>query len=164
MNLPRVLVAVGTDHHPFDRLMDWVSGWAGLPIDWYVQYGTSRRAIGIVGEPLLDTDELQTRMRDARAVACHGGPGLIMEARAAGHRPVVVARRPELGEHVDNHQVQFVDWLAARSDIRAVHDRGEFYDAVDAAVHDGPRLPHVSRRNPAVERLGRLVENLLEPR
>ena len=43
-----VFVTAGTDHHPFDRLVDMVEAWArarraaGRPVRVFFQYGTSR--------------------------------------------------------------------------------------------------------------------------
>ena len=72
-----------------------------------MQYGASREPHG-AGEwvDFLDFDVLAERMREARVVVCHAGVGSIMLARRCGHRPVVMPRRFELGEAVDDHQLQ----------------------------------------------------------
>ena len=41
---------------------------------------------------MLGVDQLAELLLSADAVVTHGGPGLIMEARAAGHCPIVVPR------------------------------------------------------------------------
>jgi UDP-N-acetylglucosamine transferase subunit ALG13 len=164
VSVPRVVVAVGTDHHPFERLMRWVSGWPEGGIEWFVQHGSSPCPPGARGRPLLGADELVAEMVAADAVVCHGGPGLLMDARMAGHRPVVVARRPDLGEHVDEHQVAFVTWLAARSDIRVAGDERAFEQQVRAAIADG-RGDDGNAPNPVVaQRFGSLVEALVRRR
>jgi len=164
VTLPRVVVAVGTDHHPFDRLMRWISVWPEGEIEWFVQHGSSPCPPGARGKPLLGADELVAEMVDADAVVCHGGPGLLMDARTAGHRPVVVARRPDLGEHVDGHQVEFVTWLGARSAIRVASDERAFEQQVRAAIADG-RGGVGNAPNPVVaERFGALVEALVRRR
>jgi UDP-N-acetylglucosamine transferase subunit ALG13 len=140
---PRVVVAVGTDHHPFPRLMSWISSWPEGDVDWFVQL-----------------DELVA----ADAVVCHGGPGLIMDVRAAGHRPVVVARRPDLGEHVDSHQVEFVTWLAARSDLRVADDESSFHEQVRAAILDGRGDRVASTSVEVARRFGLLVDELVKRR
>lgn len=117
-----VVVLVGTDHHPFDRLVEWSlqladEGWS----DWYVQYGTSAwptaRPQGADGATVLGIETLNPLLRKASAVITHAGPGLLMDAQLAGHTPVVVPRDPTLGEHVDDHQQRFVRHLGTSDRI-----------------------------------------------
>ena len=85
-----VLVAVGTDHHPFDRAVDWVDAWlvdaraAGHDVDVLVQYGHSHPPILARGSSLLEHADLQDAMSRAAVVVCHGGPATITEARRHG--------------------------------------------------------------------------------
>lgn len=115
---PLIAVLVGTDHHPFDRLVDWClqladEGWAR----WFIQYGASHwpeaAAAGaeVSSAEVVGSDGLARVLEAASGVVLHGGPGLLMDAWQAGHRPVVVARDPELGEHVDGHQQRFARHL-----------------------------------------------------
>jgi UDP-N-acetylglucosamine transferase subunit ALG13 len=161
---PRVVVAVGTDHHPFPRLMSWISSWPEGDVDWFVQHGSSLCPPGVRGRALLAADELLDELVAADAVVCHGGPGLIMDVRAAGHRPVVVARRPDLGEHVDSHQVEFVTWLAARSDLRVADDESSFHEQVRAAILDGRGDRVASTSVEVARRFGLLVDELVKRR
>lgn len=128
---PLLLVTVGTDHHPFDRLVRWASAWLdGHPgrLRCLMQTGTSAPpAGGVRGTPggcpresgaiewqaYLEFDALQEAMGSAAAVVCHGGPGTILGARHRGAVPIVVPRQHRLGEHVDDHQVAFSRRLAA---------------------------------------------------
>jgi len=72
-------------------------------------------AIGVVAG-----DELERLMKSATRVVTHGGPGTMIQALALGRRPIVVARDPALGEHIDGHQQRFVAWLAERRNILPV--------------------------------------------
>ena len=100
-----ILVTTGTNEQPFDRLVRAAAELAEGE-DAFVQYGASREPHGR-GEwvDFLDFDVLAERMREARVVVCHAGVGSIMLARRCGHRPVVMPRRFELGEAVDDHQL-----------------------------------------------------------
>ncbi len=109
---PLVVVSVGTDHHPFDRLVGWClalaeEGWAR----WFVQHGTSAWPASLPasasGLPMVDADTLGRLMAEAGCVVTHAGPGLLMDARRHGHVPIVVPRDPAFGEHVDGHQLRF---------------------------------------------------------
>lgn len=56
---------------------------------------------------ILPASELMEFFQTADAVVLHGGAGGIMDLRALQRLPIVVPRRPELGEVVDNHQLLF---------------------------------------------------------
>src|SRR5690606_7741132 len=124
---PRVLVSVGTDHHPFERLISWIERWSNDQPDAavFVQRGTSRTPHGVASEPLLPHAELCARMAAADCVIVQGGPGGIIDSLRAGRRPVVVPRRADLGEHVDNHQVAFARYLAERGEVELAQEEHE---------------------------------------
>jgi UDP-N-acetylglucosamine transferase subunit ALG13 len=103
-----------------------------------VQYGTSELPHGR-GEwvDFLSFDELAERAAAARAFVCHAGVGSIVLARRCGHRPIVVPRRPDLGEHVDGHQLSLARRLAAGGMVTLVEDEQALADAV-RSVSDEP--------------------------
>lgn len=165
MTSPNILVTVGTDHHPFDRLIEWVDAWClrHPEADVLVQYGTARPPRRATGHALLDADRFASAMAAADAVVCAGGPGVIMEARALGIRPVVVPRVAALGEHVDDHQRSFAAFMAERGAV-VLADRPEaLVAALDAVVRD----PIVHRVDPedggaaGIARIGALIDELL---
>jgi UDP-N-acetylglucosamine transferase subunit ALG13 len=160
-----VVVLLGTDHHPFDRLVSWSDEVARLRPDLrlVVQHGATRAPQYAEGHDFLPHRELLDLIREAAAVACHGGPGTIMDARGAGHVPVCVPRDPALGEHVDGHQMRFAA-LAARAGVVTAVDRADkFHAALHRIVQEsGDRgARRAIPPNPAIEaaRL-RLAEEL----
>lgn len=138
----RVVVTVGTDHHPFDRLVGWVDRWAEANPEArvLVQRGESSAPTHVESVEMLGYDELVAAMSGADAVVAQGGPGGIMDARSVGHRPVVVPRRGTLGEHVDDHQVAFTRWMADRDLVTLVATEEELVAALDAAIADPTRF------------------------
>jgi UDP-N-acetylglucosamine transferase subunit ALG13 len=137
---PLVLVAVGTDHHPFDRAVDWVEAWladqqaAGREIEVLVQYGHSRVPRIAGGSSLLEHAELQSAMSRATVVVCHGGPATISEARRHGKLPICMPRDPERGEHVDNHQQLFARRMGSAGVVRLAEAEGDLRAALDEAI------------------------------
>lgn len=125
-----IVVTVGTNEQPFDRL---VRAAAALDIDdtLFVQHGASRVAHG-PGEwvDFLTFDALVEQLRCARAVVCHAGVGSILLARQCGHQPIVVPRRHDLGEAVDDHQVPLARRLAANGVVVNVEDTGALATAL----------------------------------
>jgi UDP-N-acetylglucosamine transferase subunit ALG13 len=163
---PLVVVLLGTDHHPFGRLLAWVSDVARVRgTRWFVQHGSTTLPIGLVGTRMLGAHELQELLAVADAVVTHGGPGLIMEARACGHRPVVVPRDPGLGEHVDDHQLLFTARLAAAGLVVPAGDRDQFVLAVDAALAAGrTATPAAAGTSDVSRRFGRMVDSIVRER
>ncbi len=138
-----MLVTMGMDHHPFQRLVDWSDAWLDGPpaeVEGPIPFGPGPRAHPEPYHRLLQFPELEARMAAARVIACHAGPGSIMMARWIGHRPVVVPRLAELGEVVDNHQVTFARQLAAQGEILLAESEAAFREAMDAALASPDRV------------------------
>lgn len=135
-NLADVMVAVGTDHHPFDRLVSWVDEWAEAhpELTVLIQRGTSDRSRYCESIDLLPHPELCERFAKATVVISHGGPSTVMDARMAGRLPIVVARDPNLGEHVDDHQQRFAQHMRRHGLARVADDRLGLHRHLDEAV------------------------------
>jgi UDP-N-acetylglucosamine transferase subunit ALG13 len=110
-----IFATVGTHHQPFERLVR-----AAIVIaagrELVVQHGhTPRLPSGrsVRWQRWLAPAEMQELMSEASLVITHAGVATIVDALRAGQRPLVMARRRHLGEHVDDHQLQIVDALAA---------------------------------------------------
>jgi UDP-N-acetylglucosamine transferase subunit ALG13 len=131
---PLVFVSVGTDHHPFDRLVGWVDAWLPQGVRCVVQHGTSTPPRRAEGTAYLDHGALTALLDEADAVVCHGGPTTITESRRHGRRPIVVPRSPALGEHVDDHQERFCARMAAKGLISAASDEESFRALLDRAL------------------------------
>jgi UDP-N-acetylglucosamine transferase subunit ALG13 len=167
---PTVLVTVGGDHHPFDRLMTWVGSWladgAAGAVHCVVQYGTASPPADADATPYLDHNELMSVMDSASVIITSGGPSTLMEARQRGHVPIVVPRRSDLGEHVDDHQLAFCQHLRQHGFAVPVLTEPEFRSAVDAALtNEATDRPTAARREPeAVSRIGAIIDEVAETR
>jgi UDP-N-acetylglucosamine transferase subunit ALG13 len=132
-----VFVSVGTDHHPFDRLIDLCEAWAKRTgIVCFIQSGTSRTPQTVAGSPYLPYPTMAAAMASAVAVVSHGGPATIMLARQCGRVPIVTPRDPERGEHVDGHQQEFSRWMAAKGQVFLAETGQELEAHLDAAIAD----------------------------
>jgi UDP-N-acetylglucosamine transferase subunit ALG13 len=134
---PLLFVTVGTDHHPFTRLITWIQRWLDDGGDQRVRVLIQHGATPVENGPgrvrQLDYQELQETLRSASVVITHAG-ATAMEARSTGRLPVIVPRRSELGEHVDGHQLKFGRWLAAEGLAVICNTESELRDALDHAV------------------------------
>lgn len=164
----RIMVTVGTDHHPFDRLISWVNDWLrGHPEllnSIFVQSGTASVVPNCHGSQFLEINELTDLLDSADVIVCHGGPGSIAEAWERGQLPIVVPRLPELGEIVDDHQVDFCRRVAKVGRIKLAETAAEFAGLLDEAACDHTSfhaaLPQADV-NAAVARFEELVDSLV---
>lgn len=162
-DLPLVVVFVGTDHHPFDRVLAWAGDVASTGRhEFFVQHGSTTLPGSLSGTSILGAPAMAELLERADAVVTHAGPGMIMEARAAGHLPIVVPRDSRLGEHVDDHQLRFAGRIADSGLATLVHDRADFAAALDQTLRHG-RLARVDedRAHEASARFGHLVDQLV---
>jgi UDP-N-acetylglucosamine transferase subunit ALG13 len=160
-----LLVTVGTDHHPFDRLVGWVDGWLAAgrrALRCLMQTGTSAPPSGPADwQAYLEFDALQAAMAKAAAVVCHGGPGTILGARHMGAVPIVVPRRSGLGEHVDDHQVAFSRRLGATGEVFLAETEDDLHRLLDRVVVE-PAAFRRSHLRPGADRAVQLFERLVE--
>jgi len=163
--LPLVFVTVGTDHHRFDRLIDSIATWnarnPGIRI--VVQHGNAHAIDGVECSAFLAPERFHELLATASAVVCPGGPGAIMETRAAGLRPIVMPRRGDLGEHVDNHQLAFSRFLADHDLITLAEQDADLALALDRLLEapDAYAIP-ANRESPVgIARVGSLIDDLV---
>jgi UDP-N-acetylglucosamine transferase subunit ALG13 len=162
---PLAFVTVGTDHHPFERLMDWVDAWGARNpgVRLVVQHGTARAVAGAESTPFLAPERFRELLAGAAAVVCPGGPGAIMETRAAGLRPIVVPRRGDLGEHVDDHQLAFSRFLGNHDLVTLAEDPDAFADALDRVTVDASAyaIEKDDRAPAGIAGVGTLIDDLV---
>ncbi|QSR26780.1 glycosyl transferase family 28 [Nocardioides aromaticivorans] len=159
---PLVAVVVGTDHHPFDRLVGWAARLhAEGRYRFHVQHGSTPLPEGLPGSGMLDSTELVSLLDCADAVVTHAGPGSIMDARDRGHVPVVVPRDPRLGEHVDDHQLRFARFLGARGVVTTAHDIDQLAARLHLAALAGHSVPARRRDSPTLARFEAMIEELV---
>jgi UDP-N-acetylglucosamine--N-acetylmuramyl-(pentapeptide) pyrophosphoryl-undecaprenol N-acetylglucosamine transferase len=101
----RVLVTLGTLDYRFDRLVDAVRaavrpGWEVL---WQVGPNAYDLLPGRIVE-MLDAAAFASACESSDVVIGHAGVGSALTALEAGRQPVLVPRRKEHGEHIDDHQ------------------------------------------------------------
>jgi UDP-N-acetylglucosamine transferase subunit ALG13 len=162
------VVTVGTDHHRFDRLMDWLERWdARHPgvVRWVAQYGYSRPMSGAEGFVIKPRPELLEILREADVVVTQGGPGGIMDSRECGTVPIVVPRLGRLNEVVDDHQVAFAEQLARNGLLVLAQTEEQLFASLDRAVADITPFRVVDGSgndvNATVARFATAVEELL---
>lgn len=160
-----ILATVGTDVHPFDRLVGWVDGWAKAHPDFEViiQYGSSAVPEIANGIQFLSHDALLEWMTRASIVITHGGPATIMEVRARHGVPIVIPRNPSLGEHVDRHQLDFCTAMARRDFVQLAQSSEHLEGLIEAQIANPPRPTAAPTSLPeGVSRFAQEVDAMLD--
>jgi UDP-N-acetylglucosamine transferase subunit ALG13 len=134
-----VLVTVGTNEAPFDRLVGAAARLTGESV--VVQHGPSRlRPHGARCVDYLPFEEFDALVSSARVVVTHAGIGSVAAALAHGRRPVVVPRLRRSGEAVDDHQVSFARRLERAGLVTVVEDLDQLPEVVATSDHSATPL------------------------
>lgn len=103
-----IFVTVGTEQYPFNRLLNWVNAAVqkdNIQEEIVVQAGACTNAVvGATMHTRLSQSDFADCVRRSRLIVSHCGEGSFFHLRSAGKPFILVPRRLELGEHVDDHQ------------------------------------------------------------
>lgn len=135
-----ILVTVGSQL-PFDRMVRTVDEWAEgqRDVEVFAQIGRSTyRPRRLEWEAALDPSEFQRRIERATAVVAHAGMGTILKAWELGKPIVVMPRRAELGEVVNDHQLATARRLQEQGRIAVALDEADLWRQLDALGHLRP--------------------------
>lgn len=160
-----VFVTVGTHEQQFNRLVKAVDGLVAdgtIAEPVFVQTGYSTYVPEhCEHSQFVPASRMKELMDRADVVITHGGPSSFVEAMAAGKAPVVVPRRAEFGEHVNDHQADFVRIVAERlGGIVPVYDVAELPAAMQHAREMSKGEAFRSHNAEFCEGLERLIEGL----
>lgn len=105
-----ILVTVGTEQYPFNRLMHWIEVLLQNELikeEIIVQYGNSTiLPAGAKVYRFLKEENFQDLIRQARIVVAHCGEGTLLLLDSLDKPYILVARSQQFQEHVDDHQVE----------------------------------------------------------
>ena len=93
----------------------------------------------------LPIERMAEKIREAEAVVTHAGVGSVLLCYLLGVVPIVFPRRAELGEHVDDHQMEFARRMEREGELVAAYD-GE--DLLRAIAEYPERLARTRRPAP----------------
>jgi beta-1,4-N-acetylglucosaminyltransferase len=130
-------VSVGNATQPFHRLLGAVCELAHqLPQPVFVQYGSAQdfSCPSCNAVAFVDMQAFERQVAEAELLILHAGAGSLIHAVTAGKVPVIMPRRAHLGEHVDDHQLEFARELAAVGKVVMCEDASKLVDAVAEAL------------------------------
>ena len=141
-----IFVTVGTHEQPFNRLVEKMDKWAAEHAEpVIIQTGFSTYEPRHCDWSKLYPYQKMTEMVDkARIVITHGGPSSFIMALQIGKIPVVVPRKADYNEHVNNHQVEFCKAVEKRQgniivveEVEKLDDILNRYDEIVTNVKKG---------------------------
>lgn len=166
-----IFVTVGTHEQPFNRLVESIDN---LKRDGVIQEEVVIQIGYSTYEPkyckwqkLFPYQEMVKLVDEARIVITHGGPSSFIMPLQIGKSPIVVPRKQEFNEHVNDHQVSFSKVVAERmGTIIVVEDLDKLgmtitnYDKIAKELNSGMK----SNNSLFNEALGKIVDEMFEGR
>jgi UDP-N-acetylglucosamine transferase subunit ALG13 len=152
-----VVVSLGTSPYGFRRLLERLVEILPPGVEVLWQTGaTDVTGLGIDARAHVPAAELRAAIERADVVVSHAGTGAALAALEAGRCPILVPRRANRHEHVDDHQLQIALDFALRDlaivrDVAHLKRRDLFLAAARMVVRrsDLPQLPIARRPHPA---------------
>ncbi len=106
-----IFVTVGTEKFPFDRLVrcvDLAVGEGKIMEEVFIQKGHSSYVPQYAKyTEFLGFPRMMDMLQRSRVVVSHAGVGSFLLCIQLGKVPILVPRRATLGEHLDDHQLEF---------------------------------------------------------
>jgi UDP-N-acetylglucosamine transferase subunit ALG13 len=153
-----IFASVGNSHQPFDRFVKMVDEAAERRrLSALIQTGHSplrpryAKAVDFITGP-----QFEAFVSAADYVITHAGAGSVMMALRYGKFPIVVPRRGDAGEHIDNHQAQLATELSRLGWCRVVSGVEEL-----AAILAAPPAPVPLKNNVSNHRMRELVSDFI---
>lgn len=131
-----IFVTVGTHEQQFDRLLKYIdmlkeNSIINEQVIMQTGYSTYKPQC-CDWKKFMTYKEMGSNITEARIVITHGGPSSFIMALQNGKVPIVVPRKYEFNEHVNNHQVDFVKVISERNkSIIPIYDVNELENILE---------------------------------
>ena len=166
-----IFVTVGTHEQPFNRLVEYIDGLKNdgtIAEEVIIQTGYSTYEPRYCKwQKLFPYQEMIKLVDEARIVITHGGPSSFIMPLQIGETPIVVPRRHEFNEHVNDHQVSFSKAVAERmgtiivvEDMDRLGETITHYDEIISGMESGLK----SNNELFNEELEKIVNEMFEGR
>ena len=129
-----IFVTVGTHEQAFNRLVQYMDEWAhehDEEVVMQVGFSTYEPKYS-TWKKMFSYQEMIKYINEARIVITHGGPSSFIMPLQVGKVPIVVPRKKQYDEHVNDHQVSFCEAVKNRlNNIILVEDEKELEATID---------------------------------
>jgi UDP-N-acetylglucosamine transferase subunit ALG13 len=160
-----IFVTVGNSHHGSMRLLNAVEemaasgAFSGERV--LVQSGNNPdfKPMYCENRAFLSMDEFNEMIRTASLVICHAGAGTLSSVLRTGKTPVVVPRRLQYNEIVDDHQTELLEVFAGRRLLVPAYEVADLAAAIRDARSRAP--VSVEFADEGVQKVGRAMNDIL---
>lgn len=130
-----IFVTVGTHEQQFNRLIHYIEQLKRNDIiaeEVIIQTGfSSYEPKHCIWNNFFTYTEMSRNIKEARIVITHGGPSSFITPLQNGKTPIVVPRKKEYGEHINDHQTIFCNALKERQyNIIVADDMVQLQEAI----------------------------------
>ena len=161
-----IFVTVGTHEQQFNRLVEYMDKWSeGHDEEVVIQTGFSTyEPKHCQWKRVFPYDEMIRNVAEAKIVITHGGPSSFIMPLQKGKVPIVVPRKHEFDEHVNDHQVDFCRKIVERhgniiviEDVKELDETLMNYDKIVSYVKKGL----ISNNEKFCAEFGKIVDQLV---
>lgn len=156
-----IFVTVGTHEQQFNRLLEIADLLAYKTSHTvFVQSGYSEfQCIKAKQKKFLSFTEMQNNIEAADFIITHGGPSTFIEVLLAGKMPIVVPRKKEFNEHINNHQVEFCEFMNEKGIIKLANNYDEVYSEI---INENKNYRYISNNRMFNFELKKNINRLVE--
>lgn len=137
-----IFVTLGTDKYQFNRLLSIIDTAVlnkKITQPVFAQIGESDyKPVHFPFKEYLSFKELSNYIKDSCVVIMHAGVGSTLLSLSLGKPPILFPRQKCFGEHVDDHQLEFVQKIGQRVKCLVANNEEELLWAIreyDAFLH-----------------------------
>lgn len=130
----KVFVTVGFERRPFDRLIMAIEHGIEerkLSSDTFIQIGHSQYLPKTCAyQRFLEFEEIERFVKNADIIIAHAGVGTILLCLNHNKIPILFPRNPKLGEHVDEHQLEFCRTMEKQKRALVAYNSKDLFESV----------------------------------
>ena len=158
-----IFVTVGTHEQPFDRLLKCIDKMVEegkIKEEVIIQKGyTDYEPKNCKSSKLIPYEEMQENIKSARIVVTHGGPASFLDPLKFGKIPVVVPRKKEYNEHVNNHQKEIIEKFNKNKNIIGIQSVKELEGAIKRIKNFEPK-PYEENNQKLLKIIEDFIDNI----
>lgn len=129
-----IFVTVGTHEQQFDRLIKEVDRLKKenlIQDEVFIQTGYSNYVPKYCEwEKIISYEKMNQMIEESDIIITHGGPATFMGVIAKGKVPIVVPRQKKFGEHVNDHQMEFVEKILNIYKLTVITDINKLFSCI----------------------------------
>lgn len=164
-----IFVTVGTHEQAFNRLLEEIDDLKKenkLVEPVFIQSGYSTlKPKYCEYKAFLSYDEMNSYVEKADIIITHGGPSSFIMALQHKKIPIVVPRRKEFNEHINDHQLEFCQYIYEhKKNIILVTDLNDLLFAINSLKDKSLKkeFNFLSNTDNFNKRLQKTIDNMFE--